>query len=152
MSNPVEVVAGLMISQRRGEWTVLLTKRSSMKDFPHRWECPGGKVGRGESPHEALRRELQEELGVRIGKVDALPMFRAEFRNVVKREARAHVAWSLYRVHLWRDVPYIAEPDAIEALDYFTVRELQRMRFTPGNRAARDFIIRELATAAHLSK
>ncbi len=30
------------------------------------WELPGGRLGDGESPEEALRREMQEETGLRV--------------------------------------------------------------------------------------
>ncbi len=49
------------------EGKVLIAKRSSMaKIFPGTYELPGGKVEFGESPEQALKREILEELGVRI--------------------------------------------------------------------------------------
>lgn len=54
---PVRVVAGALISEGR----VLLARRRMPSG---QWELPGGKVEPGESDHQALQRELLEELSV----------------------------------------------------------------------------------------
>jgi 8-oxo-dGTP diphosphatase len=54
------VVAGLL--QRSGE--ILICQRRSTDAHPLKWEFPGGKVEPGETPAEALARELSEELGI----------------------------------------------------------------------------------------
>jgi 8-oxo-dGTP diphosphatase len=43
---------------------VLISQRPAGKQLAGLWEFPGGKVDPGESPEEALVRELQEELGI----------------------------------------------------------------------------------------
>jgi 8-oxo-dGTP diphosphatase len=58
----IEVVAGLIVRDRR----VLICQRSAAAKFPLKWEFPGGKVEPGESPAEALRRELREELAIEV--------------------------------------------------------------------------------------
>jgi len=57
------VVAGL-IRGARGE--LLLSQRRPDQAMGGKWELPGGKIEPGESPAEALARELREELAIEV--------------------------------------------------------------------------------------
>jgi 8-oxo-dGTP diphosphatase len=59
----VEVAVGVLLD---GAGNFLLTSRPEGKVYAGYWEFPGGKVEAGEDIEEALRRELQEELGITI--------------------------------------------------------------------------------------
>ena len=54
------VVAAVIVRDGR----VLIARRGRSSGMSGQWEFPGGKVEPGESPAAALRRELQEELGI----------------------------------------------------------------------------------------
>ena len=60
----VEVAVGVLIA---AEGQFLMTSRPPGKVYAGYWEFPGGKLEAGETVAQALRRELQEELGITIG-------------------------------------------------------------------------------------
>jgi 8-oxo-dGTP diphosphatase len=43
---------------------ILAAQRTRHQAMPLKWEFPGGKIEEGEQPRDALRRELEEELGI----------------------------------------------------------------------------------------
>ena len=59
----VEVAVGVLIKPN-GDF--LLTSRPPGKVFEGYWEFPGGKLEAEETVHQALKRELHEELGIDI--------------------------------------------------------------------------------------
>jgi len=66
---PVEVAVGVLIRRDANghDDEFLLTSRPAGKVYEGYWEFPGGKLEAGETVEQALRRELQEELGITIG-------------------------------------------------------------------------------------
>lgn len=59
----IDVVAGLILDEAG---RLLACKRPEGKHLGGKWEFPGGKVEPDESAQEALVRELEEELGIRV--------------------------------------------------------------------------------------
>ena len=76
------VVAAVI--EREGQ--ILIGQRKREDRHPLKWEFPGGKVEPGESPREALARELQEELGIRATIGEEIKRYAYRYPNRQKFE------------------------------------------------------------------
>jgi 8-oxo-dGTP diphosphatase len=87
----VQVAVGVLV---RPDGRFLLTSRPAGKVYAGYWEFPGGKLEAGESVEQALRRELQEEIGLTIGPVQPWRMERVDYPHAL-------VCLHFCKVHAW---------------------------------------------------
>lgn len=117
----VHVAVGVILDAA-GE-KILLSRRADDAHQGGLWEFPGGKVEAGESLHCALARELQEELGIRVGST-------APLLEVLHDYGDKKV---LLDVHVVRD--FEGEPKSLEGqpLVWVAVQDLDDYEFPAAN-------------------
>jgi 8-oxo-dGTP diphosphatase len=96
VSGPIVRVAVAVILRRDGQ--VLLAQRPAGKVYAGYWEFPGGKLETGESPSDALARELHEELGLEVRRAAPWLVQRYVYPH-------AHVELNFFRVFEWDGEP-----------------------------------------------
>lgn len=126
-----QLVVGAIILLDLDSPSPVLIGRRGAGDFAGQWEFPGGKVEPGETPEEALHRELSEELGVEIE-------IGAEFLRDGAQTWRIN---DRYRLRVWfvRIASGIAEPlDVHDELRWVPRAELAVLPWLPADRAIVD--------------
>ena len=115
------LTAAVAVIRRDGK--VLIQKRPEKGLLAGLWEFPGGKVERGETPAQALRREIKEELGIVLKSVTFL--------------AKVKHAYTKYLVDLHA---FLTEPAEIPRLNvgggrrrWVSPTELRRFAFPSGS-------------------
>jgi ADP-ribose pyrophosphatase len=94
-----------------GDGRVVLVRQYRHPVAAEVWEVPAGRLDAGETPEEAARRELEEEVGLRAGRLEKL----LEFWTT---PGFCDEAMSLYRATLLESVP--ARPEADERIHVLT--------------------------------
>jgi len=82
-----QVVAALILKSGK----VLVCQRTRHQSMPLKWEFPGGKIEDGEQPRDALRRELEEELGINARIGEEVARIRHDYKNGGAVELRFYV-------------------------------------------------------------
>jgi 8-oxo-dGTP diphosphatase len=100
------VVAAALVD---ADGRVLLQQRPAGKSLAGLWEFPGGKLEAGETPEDALIRELEEELGIAVPHACLAP---AAFASAPLGEC--HLLLLLYIARKWVGVPRALEATALK--------------------------------------
>jgi 8-oxo-dGTP diphosphatase len=88
---------------------VLIAQRPPQKAMAGLWEFPGGKIEPGESPEDALIRELAEELGIAVKEACLAP-----FTFASHVYADFHLLMPLYVCRRWDGEPTAREHSALK--------------------------------------
>lgn len=113
------VVAALIVDKGR----ILVCQRTKHQTMPLKWEFPGGKIEEGEQPRSALRRELDEELGIDATIGNEAARIRHEYKSgnsvdlrfFVVREYRGEIENRIFKDLQWAIPADLPTFDFLEA-------------------------------------
>jgi len=110
------VVAALIMQDGK----LLVCQRTRHQTMPLKWEFPGGKIEEGEQPRDALRRELDEELGIQATVGDELARIQHEYPNGGMVELRFYVVREYHgelENRIFKDIQW-AQPNELPKFDF----------------------------------
>jgi 8-oxo-dGTP diphosphatase len=110
---------------------LLVCQRTRHQTMPLKWEFPGGKIEEGEQPRDAMRRELEEELGIVATVGDEIARIQHEYPNggvvelrfFVVRDYQGEIENRIFRDIRWSAPQDLPKFDFLEA-DLSLVRDL----------------------------
>jgi 8-oxo-dGTP diphosphatase len=122
-----QVVAALIFKDGK----VLVCQRTRHQTMPLKWEFPGGKIEEGEQPRDALRRELDEELGIEADVGDEVARIRHQYKNgssvelrfFVVRDYKGELENKIFKDMRWAERSELPSFDFLEA-DLELVKDL----------------------------
>lgn len=77
----IRVVAAVIKSRNQSGEPIIFATQRGYGDFKGGWEFPGGKIEAGETPEQALKREIEEELDTRIEVYDLIDTVEYDYPN-----------------------------------------------------------------------
>jgi 8-oxo-dGTP diphosphatase len=121
------VVAALILQDGK----MLVCQRTRHQTMPLKWEFPGGKIEEGEQPRDALRRELDEELGIDAKIDEEVARIRhdyktgssVELRFFAVREYKGKIENRIFKDVRWATRSELPSYDFLEA-DLSLVKDL----------------------------
>jgi 8-oxo-dGTP diphosphatase len=119
---------------------ILICRRRADQPHPLKWEFPGGKVEAGESPEHALRRELEEELGIECARPSEMTRYTFTYPGknpillifLLVTEWRGEVENRIFEAMKWETPERLRDYDFLEGdLPFLDSKELAGL-YLPG--------------------
>ena len=126
MNDSIPVTLVVAVALVDGDGRVLLAQRPEGKAMAGLWEFPGGKLKPGESPEDALIRELKEELAIDVAAACLAPLSFASHRY----EA-FHLLMPLYVCRRWNGIVAAQEG---QRLAWVRPQQLERYPMPPADK------------------
>ena len=134
---PLEIALGVLLDRVDGQTRLLIARRPDDAVLGGLWELPGGKVEQGETPQQALVRELREELGLEVTVGEALGAVEHDY-------AHARV-----RLQAFLCTRLAGGPRDLEVAEHrwVGIDEISDYDFPPANRKLFDELLEKLTNA-----
>lgn len=123
MKKIIKVVAAVICSKNKNGQSVILATQRGYGEFKGGWEFPGGKIEHGETPQEALIREIKEELDTKISVEKLIDTVEYDYDTF-------HLSMACYWCSLESDKIILKEH---EAARWLTQDELYNVEWLPAD-------------------
>ena len=108
---------------RNAAGEIYITQRAADAHMAHKWEFPGGKIEAGETPQDAVIRELQEEVGIAATSLHQFDKLEYQFPD-------RHITLWFWMVDGWEGEPWGKEGQPGR---WVAQRDLVADEFPPAN-------------------
>ena len=118
---------------RNAAGEIYITQRAADAHMAHKWEFPGGKIEAGETPQDAVIRELQEEVGITATSLHQFDKLEYQFPD-------RHITLWFWLVDGWEGEPWGKEGQPGR---WVVQQELVAEEFPPANAPVIEKLIAE---------
>lgn len=116
----LQIAVGII---RNPQDEIFITQRAADAHMANKWEFPGGKIEQGESPEQAVIRELEEEVGIVARSAQLFDKLEYQFPD-------RHITLWFYLVEQWEGEPWGKEGQPGR---WVAMSELNADKFPPAN-------------------